>query len=743
MRVRSLAWLPFLLAACSDDSGVNPAPIPEPEPEQSDLFGSVDPFIASGGKGFAIGAGYPGPGMPFGMIHPGPDTRDANGANRLYHCSGYFYDDDRVGGFSLTRMQGTGVPDYGTFAFMPVDGMNEDRRTEKGYEATFSKDEELAEPGYYRVLFDNGIEVELTSTLRAAAFRYTFPDSADPVVLVDLDHVLDGQAEDCAAAVDESGAMDLSMHLRGGLSGRFGGFKIFAHAAFDTQPDSIGVWDDAGLRDGETDAQGVDVGAWVRFPQGTRTVHMRVAVSFVDGDGARGNLAAEMPGFDFDGVKQSASEAWRTTVGALEVWGADERDTIIVGSAMYRTHLMPTLMNDVDGRVRSMDGSVVTTSRPRYSDFTLWDTYRTTHPWLMLSEHPANPDLLASLVTMGREGGAIPRWSLANGDAKSMVGSPGEIVLAEASAKGLLEGDEQAYDLARVAAFGAPPGDVGGRGSIEAYIQHGYVPSDIEGGSVSKTQEYAVADAALAAWATRLGRGGDAAELAVRARSYEQLYHPDSGFFQPKLSDGSWDVWGGPLAGQGPYVEGNAWQYLWMVPHDPDALAEVLGGKEAALARLREFFDLSYAEEPFVGLRKYYWHGNEPDIHVPWLFAAWGQPAESVKAIRWIMDTAYGTEPHGIDGNDDGGTLSAWVLFATTGLYPLPGTSRYVVAAPLFRRVVLHRAGGDLRIEATRDPREHPVPKRVLLDGQVVTTTTLEHSALVGEHTLVFEMGDG
>jgi predicted alpha-1,2-mannosidase len=733
-------WVVVVMAltGCTDDATINAAPEPL---EQTDLYGVVDPFIASGGLGFAIGASYPGPALPFAMIHPGPDTRDAKGANPLYHCSGYFYDDPLVGGFSLTRMQGTGVPDYGTFAFMPTDGISESKRSESGYAVSFTKENESAKPGYYRVLLDNGIDVEITSTLRTAAFRYTFPDGVDPVVLVDLDHALDGSVEDCQAAVAESGAMDLALHLDGGLSGRFGGFDIFARAAFDTTPSSIGVWDDNGLRDGETDAAGTDVGAWVRFPAGAKTVEMRVAISFVDADGAQGNLDDEMPAFDFDGVRATAEEVWRSTIGSLEVWGADDRDAIIVASAMYRAHLMPTLMSDVDGRARAIGGDVVTSGVPRYSDFTLWDTYRTLHPWLMLSEDPVNEALMASLVTMAREGGAVPRWSLANGDVHSMVGSPGEIVLAEAAAKGLLTDEQEAYDLARVAAFGPAPGAVGGRDAIEPYLEHGYVPSDLYDGSVSKTQEYAVADGVLGAWAARLGRSDDAAALEQRGHAYEQLYNETSGFFQPKRSDGTWDVWGGPLAGQGPYIEGNAWQYLWMVPNDPDGLAEALGGREAALERLREFFELSYEEEPFVGLRQYYWQGNEPDIHVPWLFAAWGSPRETVRAVRWAMDTAYRTSPDGLDGNDDGGTLSAWVLFATAGLYPLVGTSRYVVAAPLFPRVVLHRAGGDLRIEAHPDPRHHPVPKRILLDGQVISGPYLDHGQLEGEHTLVFEMG--
>ena len=740
-----LLTLPLLLVAgCGDDTATEQQVAPEPEPELVDLFAAVDPFIASGGLGFAIGAGYPGPALPFAMIHAGPDTRDAaNTSSKLFHCSGYYYDDPYVGGFSLTRMYGTGVPDYGTFAFMPVDGMSDARREESGYAAKFQKDTEQASPGYYRVLFDNGIDVEITTTLRAAIFRFTFPDGVDPVVLADAEHALSGSTTGSRCQLDAaSGTMDLSTHMDGAMGGRFGGFDAFSRAAFDVTPSASGVWDDAGLREGEVDASGTDVGCWVRFAPGTRTVKMRVAFSFVDNEGAANNLGEEIPSFAFDDVRAAAEQTWRDTLGKIELYGAEGDEAAIMASAAYHTYMMPTLMSDVDGRVRAVGGDIVTTSRPRYSDFSLWDTYRTEHPWLFLLEHDANVDLVESLVAMAREGGAVPRWSLANGDTHSMLGSPGEIVLAEAAAKGFAFDQEEAYDLARVAAFGPPPGEMGGRGDgqIKDYMALGYVPSDLYSGAVSETQEFAAADGPLGAWARRLGRTEDADALEPRGRSFAHLYNPDSGFFQPKRSDGTWDAWGGPLAGQGPYVEGNAWHYLWMAPHDPEGLAETLGGREAALDRLREFFELSFAEKPFVGLRQYYWHGNEPDIHAAWLFAAWGSRSEAARWIRWAFDVSYRNSPDGLEGNDDGGTLSSWALLAATGLYPVVGTDRYIVAAPLVQRVVLHRAGGDLRVEATRNPHNTSKVQEVLLDGQKVTGPTLTHAQLHGEHTLVFRM---
>jgi len=734
--VAAMALVPWS-SGCGGDERLSPVPT------RTELYEAVSPFIGTGGLGFGQGSTYPGPALPFGMIHPGPDTTAPGGAPAFAHCSGYWWDDGLIEGFSLTRMHGTGVPDYGTIGIMPVNGMTDGRRDEEGYRAGFDHAEEEAVPGYYRVRLDSGIDVEISTSRRAAIFRFTFPDDADPVVLVDLEHTLgEGQISGAETVVDHAGGqLSAQVHLDGDLSGRFGGFDLFAQAAFDPLPTRSGVWDDQGLRPDEPTAAGTDVGAWLGFPPGTRTVQLRVAISFVDGAGAAANLDSEIPSCDFDRVRQAADHAWRVALGKVEVWGADDQEATELATALYHTQLMPTLMSDVDGRALDATGQIVTSARPRFSDFSLWDTYRTLHPWLILTEHDHNELFAASLIAMASEGGAVPRWSLAHGDAHCMIGSPGEIVLAGSAAKGVTLDDEQrAYDLSRVAAFGPSPGPCGGRGAIEDYLALGYVPADGHGGSVSKTQEYAAADGALAAWAQRLGRDADAVELEARAASWQRLYDPELGFFRGKNSDGSWADWYGAHGQADIYTEGTAWQYLWMVPHDIEGLAAILGGQTKARARLGELFRLSAAEEGVLGFRKYYWHGNEPDLIAPWLFAAWGAPNESIRWIDWAVDEFYGTGPDGLAGNDDGGTLSAWLLFAAAGIYPVAGFDRYIVAAPRFPRVVLHRPSGDLRIEAFPDPRIHHRVVEGRLDGRLLEGPFLTHDQLVGEHELSFRM---
>jgi predicted alpha-1,2-mannosidase len=718
---------------------------PLPPHEPADLFSAIDPFLGTGGIGFRTASVYPGPALPFGMIHAGPDTRLEFGAFAPLHCSGYYYTDTHVEGFSLTRMSGTGVPDYGTMALMPVDGMSDARRSEEGYMTGFEHADEAAEPGYYRVRLDSGIDVEITTTRRAAIFRVTFDDGLDPVILLDADHVIgDGQCESSEVAVDpDAGSISARMHNLGDLSDRFGGFDVFAHARFDTEPVEVGVWDDAGLRAGELTATGIDTGAWFRFAPGTTTVSLRVGISLVDAEGAAGNLAAELPGFDFETVRTAATAAWQAALAGLSIYDIDQTDATMLGTAWYRALLMPTLVSDVDGRTMGADDVIHTADGERYSDFSLWDTYRTTHPWFLLVEREENADFARSLVAMAEEGGAVPRWALAKSDARSMIGSPGEIVLAESALKGVPFDDEAAaYALARVSAFGPPPGLVGGRSQIEPYLAYGYVPSDAGNGSVSHTQEYAIADAALAHWAEQLGYDDDATLLGERGSAWAQVYDDRVGFFRPRLSSGEWDVWPGPTEHDGPFVEGNAWQYLWLVPHDPEGLAELLGGPEAARERLREYFELSDGEEGEGALpRLYHWQGNQPDIHAPWLFAAWGDPAQASVWIDWVVRSFYDVGPNGMPGNDDAGTMSTWLLFAASGLYPMPGTDLYMVAAPRQRLMELARPSGTLRISAEPDPRTHPVPQAVRLDGVLVEGPTLTHAELEGEHELAFEMG--
>jgi predicted alpha-1,2-mannosidase len=738
------AWLTALAAlgaACSGDPGDdNGAPVRT----RVDLFSAIDPRIGTGGLGFGVGSTYPGPALPFAMIHASPDTRTKTGAVGFYHCSGYYAEDPIIGGFSLVHFEGTGVPDYGTIGLMPANGMTDAKRTQTGHMQEFDKSSEITKPGYYAVTLEDATRVEITSSRRAAIFRFGFAEGSSPVLLIDLDQKLEGEITAANLAIDTAaGSFDAHVRHLGNMTGRAGGYDLFAHGVVDVVPSAAGSFDGSQLHPGQTTASGTPLGGWLEFPAGTRAVSLRVAISFVDATGARQNLAAEAPSFDFEAMRTAAEHEWRAAMDTVELYDASPYETTLFATGLYHALLMPTLMSDVDGRAVDALGQIAQGSRARYNDFSLWDTYRTLHPWLLLSEDPRNADFAATLVAMADEGGAVPVWGIGHGDSKTMIGSPGEIVLAESALKGVAFDDEQrAYELARVAAYGPSPGPIGGRDAdLPDYLARGYVPSDVSKGSVSKTQEYAVADAALGRWAAKLGRASDADELGARGRAYANLFDPNEGFFRPKSSDGSWAPMPLPTMPVDAYVEGNAWQYLWMVPHDPEGLAELLGGTDAALARLREFFEASETEVPVLGTRKYYWPSNEPDLSAPWFFAAWGSPGESWRWVDWVVTKLYGDGVDGLPGNDDGGTMSAWLLFAATGLYPVPGTDRYIVSAPRQPKLILRRPSGDLVIEAEPAPAPGLVPKQVTLDGVALAGPTVTHAELVGAHRLRFTMG--
>jgi predicted alpha-1,2-mannosidase len=583
--------LAIAVAACGGDDDGPSGPV--------DMYDAVDPFIGTGGLAFGVGSAYPGPALPFAMIHAGPDTRSSFGAPGFSHCAGYWWEDTHIEAFSLLRMHGTGVPDYGVVGIMPVDGMTADKRDEPGYAAAFSHDDEEASPGYYRVALGSGIEVEITTTLRAALFRFTFPDSADPVVLMDLEHTIgDGVNAGADIALDlAAGSIASRVLFQGDMSSRFGGFDVFTRAEVSPAPSEIGVWDESGLRNGDATASGVDVGGWMRFPDGTTEVVMRVGVSFVDADGAAGNLAAEIADFDFDSVRAAAEQTWRDELAILEIEGAEGDDKTIIATALYHSLLMPTLMSDADGRMVDSTGQLATTTTRRYSDFSLWDTYRTLHPWLLLAEDDHNADIAASLFGYGTESGAYPQWSLAHSDVHVMIGSPADMVMAESAVKGIPMDESAAYAFSRVTAFGPAPGSIGGRSGIDDYIAYGYVPDDMHGGSVAMTLEFAIADYTLAEWARRIGEDADADALEQRAdNAWQSLLEPETMFFRPRNADGSWAQWTGPLAQDGPYTEGDAWQYLWLVPNNLDGLAEALGGTAARV--LRELGDRDRRRRP-------------------------------------------------------------------------------------------------------------------------------------------------
>jgi predicted alpha-1,2-mannosidase len=736
----------------TDAGSLDAGPPPPARPAEAPLAQWVDPFIGTGGLGFGVGSTYPGPAAPFGMVHPGPDTSQETLAGGFAHCSGYWYEDDEIRGFSHTRMHGTGIPDWGAVALMPTIGMDAAKTGRAGYTAGFSHDTEVAEVGYYAVTLGGpaeGVRVELTATERVGLHRYTFPAGSDAVVLMDVGHVmadidiLDGHIEIDAAAGELSGFST----FEGGYSGRFGGMPVYFVVRFSRAFASHGVWKAGTLFEGELSRDGNDAGAWVAFDTSTDAeVVAAVGISFVDVANARMNLDAEAPALDFDAARVETEAAWEALLGRVEIEGRSERDFRIFYTALYHSLLMPTLATDVDGAYRGLDEEVHQADGfVYYTDLSLWDTFRTLHPLILLIYPEYQRAFVNTLMAMARDGGYLPRWPLGIGYTGGMVGDSAVIVIGESAVKELGGFDlREAYDLAmRTAGGPTPPGAPINRHGIADFIATGYIPIEAGGSSASWTLELAYADHVMASMAELLGETDEAAAFRERGQAYRNLHDPATDFLLGRYADGSFPEIDDPFVWEDFYAEGNAWQYNWYAPHDLEGLAETLGGRAAFLERLETFFESSVGSVYLpIAPDRYYWHGNEPDIHAPWIFAALDRPAETARYARWVAATRYGDGPDGLPGNDDGGTLSAWYVFTALGIFPIAGLDHYLVSAPMLTRATLHLEGGDVVIEAPDASDRAIYVEAATLDGAPLERARISHAELADGATLVFETSE-
>lgn len=715
-----------VLAGCGDiqtSSDTDEGDVPE-WCETANLYGSVDPSIGTGGGGFwGGGNGFMGAAAPFGLVRPGPDTQGDGDTFDPTHHSGYWYHDPYILGFSQTHMHGTGVTAYGNFMLSPAWDVSAPLTYDADFRQSFDKSSEHAEPGHYKVTLESGVTAELTAMPRVAYHRYVFgQDSREPCVILNMGHALTMNFITESALDLDPGTLEFSGHLKqiGGFSFEIGGLTVYFSGRLLQTPSRIMAWDD---NYGFRPDVGQCAGTWscsvaVCWPAGTPEVEIRVAVSFVSPAGAAANMQAE-GGYTFDEALEKTSESWKNLFSRFCPEGADADSLETFASALYRVFLMPTLVTDADGNYPGMDKQTHKVEWGQYySDFSLWDTYRTEHPLLTLVYPEYQRDFVMSMIQMARDGGYLPLWPFVNGETNIMVGAPAEIVVADSFLKDIDFPHQEGLDLALRTALGPtdPDSQFFGRGGIEEYLQNGWVAADKQGGSVSKTLEYAVADNALCLMANGLGRTDASDVLCENRYSYRHLWHADQGFFLGRNADGTFpaaetfepEAIAGDVLHESnrDFTEGNPWHYLWFVPHDPDGLIELNGGAEAFVERLDEFFADSMAEESSIpddpaqkgASRLHYWHGNEPGLHTAYLYSSADRQDRTCSTVRWLMDQYYGPNPDDLAGNDDCGALSAWYVFSAMGIYPNAGTNDYWLGCPLFDKLKVRLPGGTLTI---------------------------------------------
>ncbi|KAB2662133.1 MAG: glycoside hydrolase family 92 protein [Verrucomicrobia bacterium] len=716
----------------------------------------MDPFIGTGGFPWMCGNNFPGAMAPFGMVRLGPETTSLLLHRRALNTSGYYYGDERTIGFSHTRLNGTGATDGGHFLVMPSLAPAPGAAAARDAGERFSHRDEKAFPGYYAVRLPGpGILAELTATRRVGVHRYTFGTGPSPHILLDVANALGGHRSRAGHVRVLPGAREIEGTIQtfGTFAGRHGGVTVHCVARCNRPFAGFATWDAAGLVSGRAEADGDAVGADLSFAPGSgpQAVELKVAISCVGIANARANLEAE-PG-DFDAALAGTRREWEGRLGSVRVEGGSETERRIFYTALGRVFQMPTLFSDADGRYVGLDHKVhVAEGFSYYTDLSLWDTFRTVHPLLCIVAPDEQRDICRSLVRMSEDGGWLPRWPSGDGYSNSMLGTPADVMLADSYLRGIRDFDaETAYRaMLRTATNSTPPGSAfSGRSGVLDYIRHGYCPTERVDHSVARTLEYAWEDHAIGLLAEALGHRDDAARFKERGQSYRKLWNPETRYFQPRDAGGKFSRPFDPhkltyFDSKGvytkDYVEGSALQWRWCVPHDGAGLVSLFPSREAFASELDDFFRHANAGVGEWHPGSHYWHGNQPDIHAAYLFNDAGRPDLTRKWARWILRTKYGTGHAGLDGNDDGGTLSAWYVFGALGLYPVAGSDRYELGLPLFARAEVRMKGAPLVIVADNVSAGSTEVRRVSFNGVPLERHWIRHAEIEGGGILRFEM---
>ena len=703
---------------------------------QTDYTQYVDPFIGAADNGHT----FPGACRPFGMIQTSPVT----GAVGWRYCSEYMYADSIIWGFTQTHLNGTGCMDLGDILVMPFTG--ERHRTWDAYRSSFSKTSENATPGYYTVTLDQAkVKAELTATTHAALHRYTYEQADSASILIDLQH---GPAWNEKQYHSQVNSCEVNWENDSTLTGHVNNKVWVDQDYYFVMQFSRPVIDHFELPMAETE-KGKRLVASFNIQPGEEVL-MKVALSTTGVEGAKANMAAEVPGWDFEGIRTAAKADWNSYLSRIEVEGTDEEKTNFYTS-FYHALIQPNEISDVDGRYRNAADSVVNATGGKfYSTFSLWDTYRAAHPFYTLMVPERVDGFINSLVDQAEVQGYLPIWGLWGKENFCMVANHGVSVVAEAYAKGFRGFDaERAFNAIKQTQTVSHPL----KSNWENYMKYGYFPTDLtEAESVSSTLESVYDDYAAADMAKRMGKTEDAAYFARRADFYKNLFDSSTQFMRPKKSDGTWKSPFNPSqighaeSVGGDYTEGNAWQYTWHVQHDVPGLIALFGGEEPFLNKLDSLFTLKLetTQADVTGLIGQYAHGNEPSHHVTYLYALAGRPERTQELIREIFDSQYSPKPNGLCGNDDCGQMSAWYMFSAMGFYPVnPVSGEYVFGAPQLPEFVLHLADGKtFTIKAEGLSEANKYVKSITLNGEPYTKNFISHADIVKGGTLVYQMTD-
>ncbi len=692
----------------------------------------VDPFIGTAYHGHT----YPGAAYPFGQIQLSPD----NGTQGWDWCSGYHYSDSTMAGFSHLHLSGTGIGDLADISFLPVtsevvfkDGEQNSDFVSR-YAGKYVHDQEVASPGYYAVtLKNNNVKAEFTVTERAGFHRYSFPSGGDKGLIINLGF-----------------AINWDKPYKTGLqtpdNKTITGFRLSEGWAADQH-----VYFAVRFSSPFADPVITTVGGGGRtvgyFKFADNDILAKVGISSVSVENAIENLDSSLPGWDFEATRKAASDEWEMELSKIRITSDDPDQKKIFYTSLYHTMVAPALFSDQNGEFKGVKGDVQKAEGyKRYTVFSLWDTYRALHPLFTLTQQPRVNDMVKSMLDHYKQANLLPVWELEGNETFCMVGNHAISVIAEALLKGIGDFDhELAFQAMKTSSFYD-------RDGMGFYDKTGYMPAEKIPQSVAKSLEIAVDDWAVAAVAEKLGKTEEAKYFFKRSENYKSYFDKETGFMRGKLSSGQWTTPFDPVFSKhegSDYTEGNAWQYLWIVPHDVDGLISLLGGKEAFSAKLEQLFNVETgvkgeeASPDISGLIGAYAHGNEPGHHTTFLFNYAGKPWRTQELNRQIQTTMYTSEPDGICGNEDCGQMSAWYIFSAIGFYPVnPSDLKYQFGSPIVQEARIEVSTGNyFTMKAPDASRENKYIVEVKLNGKILNRSYITHEEIMTGGTLEFTMG--
>ncbi|GAB5554162.1 MAG: GH92 family glycosyl hydrolase [Saprospiraceae bacterium] len=757
-RMKWMINIALLIACCSciaPDSTIQPVDYIDPS------IGTVT-YGKKSKDAHGFGKTFPGATTPFGLVQLSPDTY-SGGDNG----SGYSYEHPTIEGFSFTHMSGVGwFGDLGNFLVTPTTGpLHKNRgipeKPEDGYRSRYSHDTEITEAGYYAVTLDDyNVKVELTAAQRAGIIRLTYPQNKKSRIQIDLARRVGGTSTEQYIEVidDHTIAGWMKCPPEGGGWGAGQGnadYVVHFYCQFSKPLQNFGIWSadlpdvprkmrfirkedyqnaikEAKVFENATKMQGEHLGFYTEFEtQENEEVLVKSGISFVDIEGAKANLEAELGHWDFDKVKKSARDDWNKAMQKVSIKGGSEAEKTIFYTSLYHTMIDPRTFSDVNGNYIGADKKVHQTQDFTYRTiFSGWDVFRSQFPLQTIINPELVNDEINSLLQMAELSGRgyLPRWELLNAYSGCMIGNPAVSVINDAYQKGIRN-----YDVDQAFAFAKNTVDHTGNGAL------GYTHRNL-----SKTLEYAYTDWALGTFAESLDKKEIAKEYQTKGENYKNIWNDEVNWFRSRDSLGNWLKWKGKTVhGQG-CIESNPFQQGWFVPHDIEGLQQLMGGKQAFKDTLISFFENT--PENFLW-NNYYNHPNEPVHHVPFLFNLAGEPHLTQKWTRKICAEAYGTGPYGLCGNEDVGQMSAWYILAAMGLHPIcPGDNKYEITSPIFNEIKLdldqkYYAGKQFKIIAKNNSSENIYIQKIELNGKQLDRYYLMHQEITNGGVLELTMG--